>query len=465
MAEIILVVSALFAHLSYLFHTTFVDWPEMLTYPWALTKGLVYYRDLLVPYTPGSLYILRALYDLIGYSVRSERIIAYGVIMLTDLLVYLASRTMTGNRWSALGSLLFFVFWQPIYSGNTIWYESLMAPVYLGLSIGVMYYVRKPSFRGSIVLGTIAALASMIKQTAIWPITFTAWFLFWIHKNKRVGLLHALPVIGIPGFINLLAWGYFALLGVGREYFFWVVTYVLGLTRQSSQYAITPSRSDVTLILPSLLPLVAACIFALKHRMTWYTASMAGALAIAGYQRWGLHRLQPMLAFLALGSGLFLVTFSRRMPLRRIVLMGLVVTLTVVGSWRSIRVFTTLRDPMQPTFFGSTYEELVDFVQKYVDGPFFILGNYDYLYFGLDERPRALPWVPLFPWYAKTPGVEEQLIASLEKQEIPFILYIPYHEDRYYLDFRPMELLLYVDTKYEKIRPLPVAGGWVYRRK
>ena len=110
-ADIGIIFLALGIHLWYLTHTTFVDWPEMLLYPWFLTKGLVYYRDVVLAYVPGAYYLLHALYSLIGYSTASEKLIAYGFILLTDVLVYLTARRLTKQVVPSIFAVFFFVLW------------------------------------------------------------------------------------------------------------------------------------------------------------------------------------------------------------------------------------------------------------------------------------------------------------------------------------------------------------------
>jgi hypothetical protein len=95
-----------------------------------------------------------------------------------------------------------------------------------------------------------------------------------------------------------------------------------------------------------------------------------------------------------------------------------------------------------------------------------VLGSYDYLYFGNDEKPTVLPWVPLFPWNGQVPGMQKQLIDSLESHQVPYILFVPFHPDTgYYLDYSPDELFLYVRAKYAKIGAAPVSGGELLKRR
>ena len=69
--DIAAIAAALAAHLWYLFHTTFVDWPEMLIYPYFASRGLMYYRDVSVPFPPLINYFLSLGYHFLGFSPAS----------------------------------------------------------------------------------------------------------------------------------------------------------------------------------------------------------------------------------------------------------------------------------------------------------------------------------------------------------------------------------------------------------
>lgn len=462
--EALLLCVGLGIHLFYLFHTTFVDWPEMLLFPWFLTKNLVYYRDVAIAYAPGANYLLHALYLVLGYSVTSERAIAYVFIILTDILVYVCARRLTRSRWASAAALAFFVLWQPIYSGNTIWYETILAPLYLAAYMLTLRYFDKPRLNVVLSLGLILAVATLVKQTAVWGVAAVCLFVWFTRQDKKEGFVHAIYIGLVVVAANLMSWGYFWLIGAGSEYGFWVFLSLLNFSQSSSLYALSPPRSDITLIIPSLVPVTVLMLFRQKKQV-WLLVALAVALLFAGLPRWALHRFQPMLAFLSLGFGVMILTLASKR--RTHVIIGCAVVLLVaLGSWRSYRAFITLRDPMQPQFFGTQYQELVSYARRNAQGPVFVLGNYYHLYFGLDERPAVLPWVPLFPVNAQVPGIQQRIIASIEKSQVPYILYIPFHpKEGYYLNYSPTELLLYVRTKYVKIGAMPVEGGELYRRR
>lgn len=457
MAEIISVVLALLAHLYYLLHTTFVDWPEMLLYPWLQSKGLLYYRDVVIPFPPFINYLLSLFYGVLGFSPVSERIISYIFIILTDILIYLIVRALVRDRFIALMSLLFFIFWQPIFYGNSLWHETILTPVFLALFMVVLSYITKPSVQKAWLLGLVFTALTLMKQTAIWPIAVTVLYLLLTMKNRlfTIGHLFIAASCVIAG--HLFIWLIYALFGAGKEYLFWVYQFPLRLSDANNLYLIAPSRGDIVLLIPAFLPLIMLLFLYKSTIPVRFLMFFTAALFLMALPRWGIFRLQPALACAAVGFGLFLSS-------RRRIVWWVTLVFVVIFGLRSASTYLTFRDSMQPQFFDKTYQDLVTFGKR-LDRPFFVLGNYDYLYIGLDSKPTVLPWMQLLPWNVQIPGNEDRVIASLEAQKTPYILYIPYHQTGYYLDYVPKTLLLYVQTKYEKIAPLPAKGGYLYQRK
>lgn len=465
-ADIGIILLALGIHLWYLFHTTFVDWPEMLLYPWLHSQGLAFYRDIIIPFPPAINYFLYAMYSFFGYSAASQRIIAYLCIFLTDILIYVVVRVLVKRRMVAWSSMLFFIFWQPIFYGNSLWHETILAPIIVGTFLAVVQYLKGPTLQRAVWIGILFALLSLSKQTTLWSMAIVCLYILVVAKDKRLGIRDVLIVGIFPVAAHLMVYGYYLLIGVGAQYAFWVYRFPFLLADKGSYYRLDPTRGDIALLLPAFIPLMVAVLVSRNRNIFWLLSVWTVALVAMAFPRWAIHRLQPALAFAAIGFAM-LVSGLAEVKSKTAVLLGSIVLVLVASfGWRSIRAYTTIRDPMQPQFFGEMYQELVAFGNQHLDQPFFILGDYDYLYIGLDKKPVVLPWMQLLPWNAQLPGMQERIITSLESQKVPYILYIPYHpKEGYYLNYPPNELLLYVRTKYVKIGAMPVEGGELYKRR
>ncbi|MCL4360090.1 hypothetical protein M1555_02445 [Patescibacteria group bacterium] len=464
-----LLAGLLILHLAYLLHTHFTDWPEMLFYPWFLTKGMLYYRDVVLAYVPGAYYILYALYRFLGFTPASLKVVAYGFILLSDAMLFVIAGKLLKGTFLACIVLLFFIFWQPIFDGNGIWYETILLPFYLLGFSGVYGYTRLCVARRdlatrSLLAGSAAfAVAVLIKQTAFWPLLFSVLFLVGNERRNlpralgSAALFLSLPVMGV-----VATWLYFAVQGAGGQFFFWVFRFPLLLTRPGYDYILPPSPGDVALIAPAFIPLSVLAWWFVKKRKrpdasAVLTVLFAVSLFMAGLPRWGAIRIVPSLAFAALATGFFLRSGKRRLVLP-------VMVLVLIGAAHSAVKFRE-RQASASTFFGPEYRQLGSFLARETRGkPLFVFGNFDDIYMFLNETPRILPWTPLFPWNAKIPGVQEALVRSFDRAKVPYVAYIPYHRERsYYDDYYPVIVGAYIMSHYTEIAPLPVYG-WLMKR-
>ena len=456
--------AGLSVHLAYLFRTTFVDWPEMLLYPWFASQGLVYYRDVSVPFPPLINYFLSASYGILGFSPESERIIAYILVLLTDILIYWIVRTVTQNRLAAWGSLCFFVFWHPIFYGNSLWHETVIAPVMLGTLFAVLRYIRVQDNRSVMMLALFVTALSLMKQTVVWPLIAVAGYLFFSSQKKSSVLRHGAIALCTMAAAHLLVLGWYAFRGAGNEYLFWVYKFPLSLGSISSQYGIPVTRSDLALLLPAFLPLMVLPIFGKSRIPYLLMIPWTVALFLMALPRWGIFRLEPALAFAAIAFGLFLTAIYQKLSRLRLAVWVGVIVLLIGFGWRSFWTYVTLRDPMQPQFFGKQYTELLSYAREHVDGPLYILGNYDYLYFGLHSAPVVRPWIPMFPWNGQIPGSQASIINAIRETKVPTIWYIPYHGwSGFYGSYFPAAVYTYILNNYSPAGYLPVPGGVQFR--
>ncbi len=463
-------------HLIILLLTNFIDWPEMLLYPWFLSKGLLYYRDVVLAYVPGAYYILYGFYKILGFSPSSLRIVAYFFILSSDVLLFWISSQLFKSRFISTVLLLFFMLWLPIFTGNTIWYETILLPFYLL----AFYYFYRFIFGGRnkylFLSGLFFACTLLIKQTAVLPITFSI-ILFLCQKRRFLykALPQAIAILLVSVTPLLLVWMYYLLHGVGSNFFYWVFIFPSVLTRLDYYYLLSPSLGDIFLIGPAFLPIFFSLvsllfIWRIKQQI-WPIIMIIGwsvTLFFAGSSRWGMHRLVPALAFSALAMGYVFTVWKNKIFVRgwKKYILSIFLIVLLVGSIRSFAKFIFVREKNATSFFGKEYMSLANFTaNKIGNAPFFVFGNYDYLYFFFDRKPTVLPWTPMFPWNAKVSGVQEAVVASLEQTEIPYILYIPYHKNsRFYAGYYPEVLGDYIFSKYSKLAPLPV-DGWLLKRQ
>src|SRR4030042_6988804 len=82
----------LLVHLLLLINTRFTLWPEMVVYPYLVNNGFLLYRDIINPYPPFLTYFLTIFSKNVGYNPFSYQIFTWGIILLTDIVIYILSK-------------------------------------------------------------------------------------------------------------------------------------------------------------------------------------------------------------------------------------------------------------------------------------------------------------------------------------------------------------------------------------
>src|SRR3990172_5663271 len=89
-------------HLLILTQLRFEVWPEMMVMPYLMNHGFELYRDMIVPWTPGLMWILQGWFWLLGLTVWNLKVLSWLIIVLTDTLIYL----IAAKRWGRIAGII-----------------------------------------------------------------------------------------------------------------------------------------------------------------------------------------------------------------------------------------------------------------------------------------------------------------------------------------------------------------------
>ncbi|MBI5614427.1 glycosyltransferase family 39 protein, partial [Candidatus Gottesmanbacteria bacterium] len=449
-------------HLVVLYGTPFINWPEMLVYPWfVLRQGMKMYTETIISYPPGSILAMGALFEVFGYTLSSYRFIAYLFILLIDAILYIIARKITGKRSMGAAAVLLFTLCTVFFEGNTVWFETIMTPLYLVSFYSMFRFLDTKKSKYLYHAVVLSSLSFLVKQTGV--LSFGAILgvlLLTIRRNTIIRTVRYMAAsFGVFLTFPFITFLYFVLTQRGREFFYWVFGMVLQFGKAGNQYALWPSRADIFYASPLLwmffLTLLVTILLWKKYRWVRLLLLFTLVSIVGAFPRFGFHRLVPGFAFLCLGVLCGYDSFKKRYGLVVLsavsMLLGLFVLLTPKYLHRSISL---------PQFFTLKEYELARFIDVHTKGePFAIFGDYDYLYFLLNKRPYVLPWAQLFPAPASTPGLQAKLIASLKSQNVRYVFVVPYHPDQiFFSGVRPEELLGYVEKEYSVGGYLPLKG-------
>lgn len=111
-------------------YTRFTPWPEMLLWPYLINKGWLPYKDIAIVHSPLLPVLVAGWYRLWGTGLLQLKIFSWALTGVSTYLTYSLARKITNQRNSLFSAGLFLIF-NSVYEGNSLWFESLLVPVYL----------------------------------------------------------------------------------------------------------------------------------------------------------------------------------------------------------------------------------------------------------------------------------------------------------------------------------------------
>jgi len=459
----------LLIHFILLINLRFTAWPEMILWPYFLIKGLLPYRDIAMAHNPLLIFDLAIFYKIFGISLFNLKIYTWVLILLTDLLIYWVAKKITKREKVALLSLAFYVLWQPFFEGNGVWFDLVLAP----LALLIFYFLWNKEFFWS---GIFSGLAVLVKQTAFWfilPIGFTFWFFkkmnyravycavssqarqvrfLRLHSSRKLDgfrryeikpqsiarLLLGL-IIPVSGFLL-----YLMATGIWQDFYFWAIQFGIGyLPHAPGQFQLPTLKQFLALGVPYafIIPAIWFLIKKVKIQekgqililLVWCFFASLGI-----FPRWGYLHFQPFLPFLAIISGILISYFRAcektsfayiNISYKRLYWAAYLVLIILGTIYLQVRFYRLNWQKADRFFEEETLEAAVWLKENTYPGEkIFILNSWDHLYALTNTLPANSPWVPTLPWYMEYPGIQEEIVADLEKEKPKLVVFEPYRE-------------------------------------
>lgn len=416
----------IFLHLYLLSHLSFTVWPEMLLMPYLMHRGFELYRDMIVPWTPGLVWMLSGWFGIVGLSVDRLKLLTWVLIAGIDVLIFFIARRRYGVR-AAIVALFSFVVLQPLFDGNGLWFDLAVVPLLL-----VAFGSQNPLFLGP---------AFLIKQSVIWtmPLFFRQW------KKLLVGIFISI------GVSIIWFWHRQTL----PSYLFWAYDYTFRI------FPTMPGHHDFATWRQwgfALSPMVLILLFRFMTARsikwiidphdpaTWMILALPFAIP-----RFGFFHFQPSIAFLALTIGKCVTLQSGKITRfkkllatqqRLIVLCFFVYCLIF---WLRVSTF----DWQKPDrFLGTNQFQFAARValETKKDEPVLIVNGPELVYVLTDRIPPK-PWFTQFPWFLELPGFQEHVVEKFKDQDLHQVIFTPYlHEGEFKPgSYQPKKLLDYLN--------------------
>ncbi|MHB1005881.1 MAG: glycosyltransferase family 39 protein [Chloroflexota bacterium] len=420
--------------------------PRLSLQPWLMNNGFVVYRDIVDQHEAAMPLLLSLTLPLVGDPLLQLKWGFIALAVVTLLLVYGFARRHLG-RGAAIVAAVCYVAWLPRLGQGMLWYESLLAPLYMAafaLWPGAGVSDRRRLFLAGILLGVAAAT----KQYA-WLVvaTFGGVTALAASRGRVTGRAwFADPSILLLG-VALSYGAYLAIIltsGAGADYVYWAwynnILY-------GSEAAQLPEPSDLNTIVALSLPLVALVAIATSRawRRVPYSADallclVAFAAAATTYPRFGDFHLYPALPLIALACGRVAASGWHAVldptgPVRThgtagLGALALAASLVAWPTWQSLApVYAVWHQPGPQRL--QLYADLLPVAQRItaLTAPgervyvFPDVENTANLYL-LSSRLPPKPWVYTYPWYIR-PRVTTRLLESLEESPVALLAYLP----------------------------------------
>jgi hypothetical protein len=409
-----ILISVIFLHIFFLINFKFTAWPEMIGWPYFILNGFLPYKDIGIAHTPILLGFLTGFYNLAGVGILQLKIFTWTLMVLSNIILYVTVSKIWNSKF-AIVSVLIFSFWQLVFDGNGLWFDSALVPMAI-----LLFYLSK--VRNYFWLGFLWGVMFMTKQTAVWfllPILLGIYY----QKSRRniVKKFLAGVVLSVGTSLFVLT-----ITGLLPHFLKWAVGFgIFILPKAQGQVQLPDLKGLIRASFPYflLLPLFYVKNNKLKSEslnlLLWITAGSMGA-----YPRFELFHFQPALPFLAIGSAILVFRFLKF----KYIYHRIFIAIYLLGSLYLFATFF-VRNWKEGTRF---YEPDVQRVSRYINEhtsphhTIFVMNWWDNVYAFSDRLPGIRPLVPQLSWYQELPGIQDGEVESLDKNKPELVVLYPY---------------------------------------
>lgn len=413
-------------HLFILMHLQFTAWPEMLSYPYLLNNGFQLYKDIALPYQPFLILILANVYKIFGYHLLTLQIFTWSILLISDLLIFLISRRILGNKLVSVLPVLSYVLIQPLTSGNMLWFDLATIPFILLMILSKKFFW----------IGFFLSMATLTKQQI--GILFIALTIFILFTKKLKETLFFLSGFLIPVCFVL---AYVFLNGTIMDWFFWSFEVPLLWYPKFPGYTNWPTTTQLLVTIMIYLP---GIIFGLKYlsiKKFNIIILTFGALFLSVFPRFDYFRFQP-----ALPTYVILLAYLFQQSRVKITFLSVFLCFVILLG-------ANIKNINLPSRFFSLSEEVQakEINNLYKDSSIYLLGVPSVEYVLTSKLPPK-PWVDNYVWYMEIDGIQEKVIKGLEIENPKVILWkTPIPGNWYDLGtYQPKKIVEYIKDHYQK---------------
>lgn len=444
----------LFLHLLLLQNLRFTAWPEMLAYPYLLENGFSLYKDFIMPYPPGLIFLLQTFFHIFGFNIDNLKFIAWVLVLICDFLIYLILLRSGLSKFISLFLLGVYVIWQSFLDGNMLWFDfATVAPLLLSFLFAQNWLIKK-QVKWLLLLGMASGLAILVKQIAV--VYLTGLLLFVFIQGRRFKDVAAVLIgtlsVSIPFLLFLtFSFSFF-------EFLNWGTIFPLTEWKNFPGYvAFHISRAEILVLLLLALPL--SFVFTSKntYKDKFFQLSLIFFIAaiISVYPRFSYFHLQPAIAFLVILIGSVFKNLNYNLKLK----LGITLLLVSLGIF-----FVVGRWQFNNTVVFADNHKITESIKNYTkeNERVFLLGLPSGYYIFANRLPPK-NWSDNFGWYLEIPGIQDWVIKGFIETP-PKVIYwkIPEHGNWYDLGvYQPKKITEYIKSNYDKKEQIEGIEIWI----
>lgn len=433
-------------HLFLLTSLQFTLWPEMMSYPYFFNQDYRLYSDFIYPYTPLLTWMLAGLYQVFGYKLLVVEVFVWSLLLVNDVLVYLIVKDLSRKEWTAWFSAGAYVLLQPIFEGNMIWFDVVVAtPLLAGF-----YLLLKQKYAEA---GVVLAVACLIKQTAGLYVLMA--LLYLVVKKvawKDFGKFMLGPVV-----LGLGLLAYVMMTGSLGDFLNWTLIYPFTEWGKFSGYVqMELAGREKTILVFMVLPVMFLRIKGATKNYLLLLFLLASFVSV--YPRFSWFHMQAALAFLVVEYGVTMTRYGRK---------GLVIGILLVATLLSLVRLDIVRQWGGEVRFWSDRDwEMAEKIAEAVPNgeQVYLLGLQSGFY-SMSDRLSPVPWVDSFGWYLEIEGEQEKVITRWEEQGLRYVIWrVPGEGESELGRYQPELITKWIEANYNKSEEM-WEGTYLWERK
>jgi hypothetical protein len=305
----------------------------MVLYPWLHNNGFLLYRDIGNPYFPLLTWVLSFWTKLFGYKPESYMAFTWGFIFISELLFIFITLKILKDKSKVLFAFFAYAALLIIFEGNGLWFDLICS---LPLLLAFYFLINKKYIFVGICLG----ISLIIKQTTIWVILGSIFYVFIQRQGQQSGVKKIITMLIPIGIVLGIVTVFFYQQGTFPDFFYWTIKLAFGGMQSMPGFVELPTRRNLIVIALTFWPLLLSFKDIYRKKEICLAAIFCVSTAIFAFPRFGYFHLVTSLPFLAIVTAYMLKTKLTKV-IYIITLAILIVNFVKINSSFSIRFFST----------------------------------------------------------------------------------------------------------------------------